>query len=83
MLIETTKGEMDDSLLQKMSGGTDTEQESNRWVEYWLGGNLDCPHMTRGNGDPTCGCGAELVKRSARVHVKKPATFSEGTAARF
>ena len=40
MLVQTTKGEMDDSLLEKREGGEDTENETTRWVEYWLDGEL-------------------------------------------
>ena len=40
MLITTTKGEMDDSLLEKKEGIIDTENETTRWVEYWLAGEL-------------------------------------------
>jgi len=83
MKISTTKGEMDDSLLQRLTGGENNKHESTRWVEFWLGGNLDCPHMTNGNGGPECACGAEMVKRSARVHIKEPATFSESGIAEF
>lgn len=40
MLIQTTKGEMDDSLLLKKEGVVDTENETTNWVEYWLDGEL-------------------------------------------
>ena len=40
MLITTTKGEMDDSLLEKKEGMIDNENETTRWVEYWLDGEL-------------------------------------------
>lgn len=40
MLVQTTKGEMDDSLLEKKEGVVDTENETTRWVEYWLDGEL-------------------------------------------
>ena len=40
MLVQTTKGEMDDSLLEKQEGVVDTENETTRWVEYWLDGEL-------------------------------------------
>ena len=39
-LITTTKGEMDDSLLEKKEGGIDNENENTKWVEYWLDGEL-------------------------------------------
>ena len=36
MLITTTKGEMDDSLLVKKEGSIDNDNEYTTWVEYWL-----------------------------------------------
>jgi hypothetical protein len=32
----TTKGEMDDALLDKREGTIDNEDEYTTWVEYWL-----------------------------------------------
>jgi len=40
MLVTTTKGEMDDSLLEKREGTVDNENELTTWVEYWLDGEL-------------------------------------------
>jgi hypothetical protein len=40
MLITTTKGDMDDSLLEKREGTVDNETELTTWVEYWLDGEL-------------------------------------------
>jgi hypothetical protein len=40
MLITTTKGEIDDSLLEKKEGIIDTENETTRWVEYWQNNEL-------------------------------------------
>lgn len=40
MLVTTTKGDMDDSLLEKREGNIDTENELTTWVEYWLEGEL-------------------------------------------
>ena len=39
-LVTTTKGEMDDSLLEKKEGSLDNENETTSWVEYWLNGEL-------------------------------------------
>ena len=39
-LINTTKGEMDDSLLEKKEGLVDNDNERTSWVEYWLEGEL-------------------------------------------
>jgi hypothetical protein len=36
MIVTTTKGEMDDSLLEKREGSVDNDNESTTWVEYWL-----------------------------------------------
>jgi hypothetical protein len=40
MIITTTKGEMDTSLLEKREGELDDENENTKWVEYWLDGEL-------------------------------------------
>jgi hypothetical protein len=40
MLITTTKGDMDDSLLEKRDGTVDNDNELTTWVEYWLEGEL-------------------------------------------
>jgi hypothetical protein len=39
-LVTTTKGEMDDSLLEKKEGFVDNDNEYTTWVEYWLDGEL-------------------------------------------
>ena len=39
-LITTTKGEMDESLLEKKEGSVDNDNEYTTWVEYWLDGEL-------------------------------------------
>ena len=39
-LITTTKGEMDESLLEKKTGVVDNDHEYTAWVEYWLNGEL-------------------------------------------
>ena len=40
MIVTTTKGEMDDSLLERRSGEVDNENELTTWTEYWLDGEL-------------------------------------------
>lgn len=40
MIVTTTKGEMDDSLLEKREGTVDNENELTSWVEYWSDGEL-------------------------------------------
>jgi hypothetical protein len=39
-LVTTTKGEMDDSLLEKKEGFVDNDAEYTTWVEYWHEGEL-------------------------------------------
>ena len=39
-MVTTTKGEMDESLLEKREGSLDNDNESTTWVEYWLDGEL-------------------------------------------
>ena len=39
-LIITTKGEMDESLLEKREGSVEDNNEYTTWVEYWLEGEL-------------------------------------------
>ena len=40
MLVTTTKGKMDESLLEKKEGFVDNDREYTTWVEYWLEGEL-------------------------------------------
>jgi hypothetical protein len=40
MIVTTTKGEMDDSLLEKREGSIDNDTETTSWVEYWLDGEM-------------------------------------------
>jgi hypothetical protein len=40
MLVLTTKGEMDDSLLVKKEGSLDNDIEYTTWVEYYLDDEL-------------------------------------------
>jgi len=40
LIVTTTKGEMDDSLLERRSGEVDNENEFTTWTEYWLDGEL-------------------------------------------
>ena len=39
-LVTTTKGDMDESLLEKREGSVDNDNEVTTWVEYWLEGEL-------------------------------------------
>ena len=38
--VFTTKGDMDESLLEKREGVVDNDNELTTWVEYWLGEEL-------------------------------------------
>ena len=38
--VFTTKGNMDESLLEKREGTVDNDNELTTWVEYWLEGEL-------------------------------------------
>jgi hypothetical protein len=40
MIVTTTQGEMDDSLLNKKEGSIDNDNENTTWVEYYLDGEL-------------------------------------------
>ena len=40
MIVTTTKGDMDDSLLEHRAGEIDNDNELTTWVEYWLDGEL-------------------------------------------
>lgn len=39
-MITTTKGDMDESLLEKREGSVDNDKEYTTWVEYWHEGEL-------------------------------------------
>ena len=39
-MVTTTKGEMDESLLEKREGSIDNDTETTSWVEYWYEGEL-------------------------------------------
>ena len=39
-MVTTTKGEMDESLLEKRTGVDEDDRARAEWVEYWLGGEL-------------------------------------------
>jgi hypothetical protein len=40
MIVNTIRGEMDDSLLNKKEGSIDNDNENTTWVEYYLDGVL-------------------------------------------
>jgi len=40
MMITTTKGLMDETLLEKKEGSVDNDHEYTTWREYWLDGEL-------------------------------------------
>lgn len=39
-MITTTKGMMDETLLEKKTGVVDNEVEKTTWIEYWDGDEL-------------------------------------------
>jgi hypothetical protein len=39
-LVNTTYGEMDESLLEKREGSFEDDNELTTWVEYWKDGEL-------------------------------------------
>jgi hypothetical protein len=40
LIVTTTKGNMDDSQLEKREGVVDNENEYTTWIEYWLDSEL-------------------------------------------
>ena len=40
MIVTTTKGDMDDSLLERRDGSVDNDNELTTWVEYWKDAEL-------------------------------------------
>jgi len=40
VIVTTTKGPMDDLLLEKREGTVDNDNELTTWVEYWMGEEL-------------------------------------------
>jgi hypothetical protein len=40
LIVTTTKGDMDDSLLEHRTGTVDNDNEATTWTEYWLEGEL-------------------------------------------
>ena len=40
MIVTTTKGEMDNSLLEHRTGTVENDNEATTWTEYWLDGEL-------------------------------------------
>lgn len=38
--VSTTRGDMDESLLEKREGSIDNDNEYTTWVEYWLDGEM-------------------------------------------
>ena len=40
MIVTTTKGDMDTSLLEHRTGTVENDNEATTWTEYWLDGEL-------------------------------------------
>ena len=62
-LVTTTKGEMDESLLEKKEGSIDNDNECTTWVEYWLEGELvhRSAHVTLKKMPPAGGEAASIA----------------------
>jgi hypothetical protein len=56
-LVMTTKGEMEESLLEKREGSVDNDHEYTAWIEYWLEGELvhRSVHVQLKQGAPIAG----------------------------
>jgi hypothetical protein len=86
MLVHTTKGDLDETLLKKQDGSIDNEVEATSWVEYWRGGgehehSFDMHAAPRVDGSRPCLiCDAELVHRSVNMKLKQAAVFANGVA---
>lgn len=76
-MISTTKGEIDEALLEKREGRIDDENELTDWIEYWLGGTPGCAHYIEDPSRICESCGGELVHRSAYVKLKKMPVFAD------
>ena len=63
MIVTTTKGDMDDSLLEKREGTVDNDNELTSWVEYWLEGELvhRSAHVTLKKMPPIGGKAASIA----------------------
>lgn len=46
MIIHTTSGDLDESLLDKTEGEIDNDNEHTTWVEYRLKGQTDIVHRS-------------------------------------
>jgi hypothetical protein len=73
MLISTTKGNIEEALLDKREGKLDNDNELTTWVEHWHGGQKACAHKLAASGESRIclNCGSELVHRSASIKLKK------------
>ena len=65
MIVTTTKGKMDDSLLEKREGSVDNDNENTTWVEYWLAGDL--VHRS-----------AHVRLKKSMVSISEAGSFSNG-----
>jgi hypothetical protein len=75
MIIETTLGPLDESLLIKREGLIDNENERTQTVEYCLKGCKGVAHIT-GKADSEMHFCNQHVHRSVHIELKKVA-FSE------
>lgn len=70
MIINTTLGPLDETLLQKREGGIDNENECTTWVEYCLKDCTGDAHQT-GVADAESHFCSQHVHRSAHIALKK------------
>jgi hypothetical protein len=61
-MITTTKGDMDESLLRKVDGGMEDDNEQTTWVEYYLGEELvhRSVHITLKQSPAICGVAGDF-----------------------
>lgn len=83
MKISTTRGELDESELQKRDGLIDNDTERTAWVEYWMDGDPACSHAQDDVHNHHCLCGAEKVHRSVNMFLKKAMVWGLGEAAKL
>jgi len=81
--VSTSKGELDESVLDKRTGKIDDEVELTNWIEHWHGGTKSCKHRLEDPSRVCLDCGAELVHRSASVVLKKMPQFAGTAVAKF
>ena len=69
-LVQTTKGFMDENLLEKREGSVDNDNEYTRWIEFWLDGELvhRSVHVELKKNVLADGMAAMLDRKSTRLN---------------